>query len=69
MSSKGAYKSPKKEQQHLPINNTAELMQFKYLLKNKRKSEVDILTLPVNQTEGIRHAINHSVAMVVRRND
>lgn len=60
---------PKKKQQYFSINNAAELAQFKDLLKKNERSEINILTLPVHQLEGMGHTISRSVPTVLRRND
>ena len=46
-----------------------KLAQFKDLLKKKEKNDVDILTLPIHHPEEVDSIINHSIPMVVRRND
>lgn len=62
-------KHPKKKQQHLSMNNVAELIQFKDHLQKKKENEVDIPALPIHQSEGMDHAINYSIPTVVRRSD
>ena len=62
-------KHAKKRQYYFPVNNATKLAQFKDLLKKKGGSEVDILTLPVHHSEEVNPITDHSIPMVVKRND
>ena len=66
---KAYVKHLKKRQQHPSVNDVAELTQFKDLLKKKGRNEVGILTLLVHHLEEVASITNHSIPMVVKRNN